>query len=90
MMSRVREEVKGAERDIELSEAARAFLAKEGFDPVYGARPLRRAIQKYIEDPLAEEFLRNRFEKGSLVLIDLENDKIVFRKKEQPAHAGMN
>jgi len=82
MMKRVREEAIGAERDIELTEAARDLLAKEGFDPVYGARPLRRAIQRLIEDPLAEEFIKDTYPKGSTVIVDVENEKIVFKKKD--------
>lgn len=82
MMNRVREEVKGAERDIELSDAARDLLAKEGFDAVYGARPLRRAIQRLIEDPLAEEFIKDTYPRGSTILVDAENDKITFKQKE--------
>ncbi|MEK7275192.1 MAG: AAA family ATPase, partial [Candidatus Desantisbacteria bacterium] len=55
---------------LELSQAAYDFLFKKGFDPAYGARPLRRAIQRHIEDPLAEEILRGKFKKGK-IMIDL-------------------
>ncbi|MDI6781345.1 MAG: ATP-dependent Clp protease ATP-binding subunit [bacterium] len=53
---------------LELSQAAYDFLFKKGFDPAYGARPLRRAIQRYIEDPLAEEILRGKFKKGKVMV----------------------
>ncbi|MEK7813902.1 MAG: ATP-dependent Clp protease ATP-binding subunit [Candidatus Desantisbacteria bacterium] len=53
---------------LELSQAAYDFLFKKGFDPAYGARPLRRAIQRHIEDPLAEEILRGKFKKGKIMV----------------------
>lgn len=81
MLARVREEVKAQERDMEVTPKACGLLAKEGFDPVYGARPLRRAIQRMVEDPLAEELLRDKFKKGSTIIIDAEDSKLVFREK---------
>ncbi|HEY5903905.1 MAG TPA: AAA family ATPase [Anaerolineales bacterium] len=78
---------------VELTEAARNWLAKEGYDPAFGARPLRRAIQKYVESPLSIELLARRFTSGATVLVDVENSKIVFhagapvRRAEQPAEA---
>jgi ATP-dependent Clp protease ATP-binding subunit ClpC len=70
------------QRDIhlEISDAAKDYMAKEGFDPVYGARPLRRAIQRTVEDNLSEEILAGRISVGDKVLIDVENDKLVFKK----------
>ncbi|MFH1963813.1 MAG: ATP-dependent Clp protease ATP-binding subunit [bacterium] len=53
---------------LELSQSAHEFLFKKGFDPAYGARPLRRAIQRHIEDPLAEELLRGKFKKGKIMV----------------------
>lgn len=64
---------------VDLTPAARAWLAKQGYDPAFGARPLRRAIQKYIESPLSVELLAKKHEKGSSVTVDVENDKVVFR-----------
>ena len=59
---------------IELTKASKEFLSERGFDPAFGARPLRRAVQKYIEDPLAEEILKGNFTSGSKV-------KVKFNKK---------
>jgi ATP-dependent Clp protease ATP-binding subunit ClpC len=57
------------------------MLAKEGFDPQYGARPLRRAVQRLVEDPLAEEILLGMFVANDTVVVDAdENGEIVFRK----------
>jgi ATP-dependent Clp protease ATP-binding subunit ClpC len=63
---------------IELSGAARTWLAKQGFDPAFGARPLRRAIQKFVESPLSIELLGGKFANGGTVKVDVEDDKIVF------------
>jgi len=52
---------------IHLNKAAREFLVNKGFDPAFGARPLKRALQKYLEDPIAEEILRNKFGDGSVI-----------------------
>lgn len=69
------------EQDItlELTEAALEKIAKEGYDPEYGARPLRRAIQKHIEDRLSEELLKGTVLTGQIVAIDVENDEFVIR-----------
>src|SRR5574342_404303 len=67
---------------VELTEAARKWLAKEGYDPAFGARPLRRAIQKYVESPLSVELLGGKFKDGATVLVDVENDKIVFHAEK--------
>ena len=63
------------------TEAAKKHLAKAGFDPVYGARPLRRAVTNEVEDLVAEESLEGRIGKGSEVVLDAENDKLVLKTK---------
>ncbi|HEY2981004.1 MAG TPA: AAA family ATPase, partial [Anaerolineales bacterium] len=81
---------------VQLTDAARKWLAKEGYDPAFGARPLRRAIQKYVESPLSIELLGGKFKAGASVLADVENNKIVFQtsqpapksKQKQPAEAS--
>jgi len=70
MSEDLRKRLKQQEIDFSLTEEAKKFLAKEGYDPTYGARPLRRAIQKHIEDRLSEELLRGTIKKGDTVLID--------------------
>lgn len=64
---------------VELTDSARAWLAKQGYDPAFGARPLRRAIQKFVESPLSIELLGGKFSKGGHVLVDMEENKIIFR-----------
>ena len=68
---------------LELSEEAKRFVAKRGFDPEFGARPLNRAIQKYLEDPIAEEMLSGRLKEGDTLLADKDEDKekLVLSKK---------
>lgn len=69
--------------DLELTEAAREKIADEGYDPEYGARPLRRAIQKHIEDHLSEELLKGTVLKGQKVIIDVENNEFTVKTPEK-------
>jgi ATP-dependent Clp protease ATP-binding subunit ClpC len=63
---------------VSLTPAARTWLARQGYDPAFGARPLRRAIQKYVESPLSVELLAGKFAQGGSVTVDVQNDKLVF------------
>jgi len=67
------------EMRIHLSDAARDKLAEAGFDPVYGARPLKRAIQQQVENPLAQEILRGRFRPGDVIEVGVAEDRLDFR-----------
>ena len=75
-----------AEQDVHLdvSMAAKDWLAKEGFDKVYGARPLRRVITTRIEDPLSEELLRGSFRKGDTVFVDADENGIKLVPRPAP------
>ncbi len=75
------------ERDmqLELADAAVARLAEAGFDPVYGARPLKRAIQQHVENPLAQEILKGRLGPGDIVTVDVEEGGYVFRTQTPAA-----
>ena len=70
-----------AERDmrIRLSDAARDKLADAGFDPVYGARPLKRAIQQQVENPLAQEILQGKFKPGDVIDVNVDQDRLDFQ-----------
>ena len=68
--------------DFEVSDAALAELAKVGFDPVYGARPLKRAIQSELENPLAKAILEGRFAPKDAIAVDYRGGKMVFEKKK--------
>jgi ATP-dependent Clp protease ATP-binding subunit ClpC len=70
LLLRIRESMAERELQLELTEEARDLLVDKGWDPAMGARPLRRAIQRYIEDPLADFVLRAQLETGSTVMVD--------------------
>ncbi len=72
-----------AERElaVELTDAARRWLANEGFDAQFGARPLRRALQRYVESPLSVKLLRGDFEQGDLVVVDAGEKGLVFERR---------
>jgi ATP-dependent Clp protease ATP-binding subunit ClpC len=80
MLQNAVERLKQRDIHLEISDAAKDHMVKEGFDPVYGARPLRRAIQRTVEDNLSEEILAGRISVGDKVLVDVEDDKLVFKK----------
>ncbi|NLT94082.1 MAG: ATP-dependent Clp protease ATP-binding subunit [Clostridia bacterium] len=79
MLKEIEGRLKENDIKLEVKEEAKDILVKEGFDPVYGARPLRRAIQKLIEDPLADEMLKGTYKAGMTVVVDVENDQIVLK-----------
>jgi ATP-dependent Clp protease ATP-binding subunit ClpC len=66
---------------VELTDDARAWLAREGFDPQFGARPLRRALQRHVESPLSVQLLRGEFERGDLVVVDAGETGLDFKRK---------
>jgi ATP-dependent Clp protease ATP-binding subunit ClpB len=70
---------------LELTENAKSFIAKEGWDPVYGARPIKRTIQRLILDPLAQKVLSGEFKEGDTVVVDVENGKVVFWSQQYAA-----
>lgn len=74
---------------VELTPAARDWLAKEGFDPNFGARPLHRALQKHVESPLSVSLLGGQFSTGETILVDVDesNSKLIFRSMGQPIPA---
>jgi ATP-dependent Clp protease ATP-binding subunit ClpC len=72
--------------NVYLTEEARAWLARQGFDPALGARPLKRALQKYVESPLSVRLLRSEFPEGSLVVVDADEEQgITFHSQGVPA-----
>jgi ATP-dependent Clp protease ATP-binding subunit ClpB len=64
--------------DLELTDAASRYLAEVGYDPVYGARPLKRIIQREVQDPLALSLLRGEFQEGDTVRVDARSGRLVF------------
>jgi len=97
-LEKVLREVRAQEMNLKVTEAAKSLLAKKGWDPQFGARPLRRAIQRNVEDELAEEMLKGTFSAGDHILADVDEadpEKLKFSKipsveppvSPQPAHA---
>jgi len=83
-LKRVNEQAASMGIVIELSDSVKDLLVKEGYDPNLGARPLRRAVQKFIEDPLSEELLLGRFHAGDSILADIEDGSTIIFKLRYP------
>ncbi len=77
------EELKQKKIHINLSDKAKEFLLEKGFDPIFGARQIRRTIRKYIEDPIAEEILRKKFHEGSSILVRVKGEELEFVEIEK-------
>nr|MBA2599283.1 ATP-dependent Clp protease ATP-binding subunit [Actinomycetota bacterium] len=92
MITRIENQLGSQDVDIQLTETAKDFLARTGYDPSLGARPLRRAIQRHVEDPVSEKILWKEYEAGDVIIVDTGKneageDEIVFRKAERsPDH----
>jgi ATP-dependent Clp protease ATP-binding subunit ClpC len=84
MMKRVREQLKSKDVDIELTDQAKDLLAEKGYDPSLGARPLRRTIQRMVEDPLSEKLLWKEFKAGQTIIVDARDDEVVFEAAPAP------
>ena len=81
-VSKVVGRIRAKEINIVLNDAAKEFLIEKGYDPTYGARPMRRAVEKYLEDPLAEELLRGGIKAGDVLEITLDGNKLGFHNHE--------
>jgi ATP-dependent Clp protease ATP-binding subunit ClpB len=78
-LKRLKDRLVEKQIELELSERAKEFLAKNGYDPIYGARPLKRAIQRYFENPLSMEILKGKVATGSTIIADVKDNDIFFR-----------
>jgi ATP-dependent Clp protease ATP-binding subunit ClpC len=91
-IKKVVDRVKLKEIQLVLDEKAKDFLIEKGYDPQYGARPMRRAVERYLEDPMAEEILRNTIKAGDVANVTVGEGKLVFHmpdpKDEEPAGAS--
>ncbi len=81
-LRRLKDLLRERKMDVELTDAAREMIAREGFDPVYGARPLKRALQRDVQNPLAVRILEGEFEDGDTVLVDVKDGGTVFSVKK--------
>jgi ATP-dependent Clp protease ATP-binding subunit ClpC len=78
LMKRVRDQLKAKDLEVELTEEAKVLLAEKGYDPALGARPLRRTIQRLVEDQLSERLLTKEFRAGQTIIVDARDGEIVF------------
>jgi ATP-dependent Clp protease ATP-binding subunit ClpC len=84
LMKRVREQLGSQGLQIELTESARGLLVERGYDAQLGARPMRRAIQRHVEDPLSERILWKEFHAGQMIIVDTEDGEMVFHAVDAP------
>ena len=87
-LARLRERLAERSLALELTDAAKEVLAEAGWDPTYGARPLKRAIQRMLENPLALRLLEGEFEEGDTIRVDEQDGELVFEKAERVAAAA--
>src|SRR5206468_10219344 len=91
-VEKVLNRVKAKEVHIELENTAKEFLIEKGYDPQYGARPMRRAVERYLEDPFAEELLRGNVKAHDVVHVEAADGKLTFKVTEpqtsEPASAS--
>ena len=81
MVKDLKERLAERKLGVELTDKAKSWLAKEGYDPLYGARPLRRAIERYVENPLSNKVLSGEFKEGDTILVDLKQNELTFVSK---------
>ncbi|MGQ0765887.1 MAG: ATP-dependent chaperone ClpB [Gemmatimonadota bacterium] len=89
-LSRLRRLLSERKIQLEMSEKARALLVEDGYDPAFGARPLKRSIQRLIQNPLALAILEGRFSDGDRIRADVEGDRIVFARESVGEAAAVN
>ncbi len=87
LLRELQERVKEADVSLKISAEAKELLIEKGFDPAFGARPLRRAIQRYLEDPLSEQILTGKFGGGSIA-VERKGDELTFRKARKKVSAA--
>ena len=88
MVDEVRDRLSDRQVELELTEAAKAKLVKEGYDPVFGARPLRRVVTRQVENPLSKRILEGEFQAGDTAVMDATDDGYSFARKEAVASAA--
>src|SRR5687767_6205413 len=87
-IAKVIERLKGKNLRLNLDEKAKDFLVEKGYDPTYGARPMRRSVERYLEDPLAEEILKGNLHEGEPVQVTVDNGKLLFTQASPAAGTG--
>jgi ATP-dependent Clp protease ATP-binding subunit ClpC len=88
-IAKVLDRLKGRRIQLQLDEKSKEYLVTRGYDPTYGARPMRRAVERFLEDPLAEELLKGNLHDGEPVVVTVENDKLLF-VQNSPASGALS
>src|SRR3954463_9792281 len=88
-IAKVETRLKGKKLHLQLDEKAKDYLVEKGYDPQYGARPMRRSVERFLEDPLAEEILKGNLHEGEPVQVTVEENKLVF-KQTSPATGALS
>ena len=88
LLQQVEERLQESNISLKISAGAKDLLIEQGFDPAFGARPVRRAIQRLLEDPLSEEILKGRFEKGGSINVERKGDELAFKTARKTAAAA--
>jgi ATP-dependent Clp protease ATP-binding subunit ClpC len=89
-VAKVLERIRRKNVTVVLDDKAREFLIEKGFDPQYGARPMRRSIEKHLEDPLAEEILRGTLIDGEPVIVTADKEKLLFKQRNEAAEGALS
>jgi ATP-dependent Clp protease ATP-binding subunit ClpB len=89
-LQRLRKLLRDRDMGLELTPAARTFLGDKGYDPVYGARPLKRALMRYVQDPLSKQLLTGTFAAGDVILADRAGDELVFSRMRSAQVAAVS
>jgi len=84
------ERLKVKKLHLNLDEKAKDYLVEKGYDPTFGARPMRRAVERFLEDPLAEEILRGNLQEGEPVQVTAEDGKLRFGQNVPPAAGALS
>jgi ATP-dependent Clp protease ATP-binding subunit ClpB len=88
-LAKLEQTLAGRHLSIELTPAARELVANRGYDPVYGARPLKREIQRLLQNPIALELLEGRYEEGDTIVVDIDGDGLSFTRRPTMAEEGV-
>jgi len=89
-IGKVVERLKNKNVSLIVSEQAKNFLLERGYDPQFGARPMRRAVERFLEDPLAEELLKGKLHEGEPIIVEVQGEKLVFRQESAATESALS
>ncbi len=89
-IGKVAQRLKNKNVSLIVSEQAKNFLLERGYDPQFGARPMRRAVERFLEDPLAEELLKGKLHEGEPIIVEVQGEKLVFRQESAATESALS